>query len=201
MATVSYYGAVKLLRDRCRFCKRWALVIDGEMACCGSPPGDVYGTQRMTTGRIRRPSKRVTSKMLDRQAGLCMYCGQEFGEYREVRLVLRRLRPCWDHFMPRSYSFDDRAENGVVCCNVCNGWKSNLMFETAGEVREFVARRWAREGIDVAGVRALPEAVRADASVAAILLAEVQAAIVERKSSAGLIRSPRRSWRNNRGPR
>jgi 5-methylcytosine-specific restriction endonuclease McrA len=195
MSKVAYYGAVRLLRERCSLCRRWALVVNGVLACCGEEAGEVHGTQRMTTGNHRRPRRRITEWMLELQDWRCAYCGQEFGEFVVVHGRSRILSPVWDHFVPRSYSFDDLSENGVTCCNVCNGWKSNRMFQTASEVRDFVARRWAHEGIYVEGVRVLPEAFRSDEDVAAILRTEVPTGRLVYDPSKGAVRNPKYSWR------
>jgi hypothetical protein len=76
------------------------------------------------------------------QDNRCLYCGQEFGT-----LVIRRgndwnwLHVTWDHFVPYTYSERNEDENWVAACQLCNGYKSSLVFADVLEVRTYILNK------------------------------------------------------------
>jgi hypothetical protein len=53
------------------------------------------------------------------------------------------------HFHEQDREFGVRV-HFVAACQICNSFKSNLMFETEEEVRIHVARRWVHSKIEEA---------------------------------------------------
>ena len=138
-------------RAWCGRCQSWALVVDGCLACCDSPAtaqsNGPLEVRRMVDHVAPRkgPAGGVKQAILEAQGGCCAYCDRRFGTAIEFRGRLRFLRVCWDHLVPYSYSHNNLGDNFVAACQMCNGWKSNLMFQTMDDARVFLNRKWARE--------------------------------------------------------
>jgi 5-methylcytosine-specific restriction endonuclease McrA len=144
------YGNTSMRRVYCRSCRRWTLILQGLKACCDEPvEGEPNEVKRMTQGERRRRLPPLTRRreIIAEQEGKCRYCDRLFGSVVELgpRVITIMLR--WDHFEPWSYGWNNRAGNFVACCQRCNAMKSNRMFGSVDEVREFVASRWAAQGM------------------------------------------------------
>lgn len=67
--------------------------------------------------------------ILRRDGYRCGYCG-------EVANTV-------DHLIPQSYRKNDRPENLMAACRVCNNLGSNFIFATFEEKREYILRKRA----------------------------------------------------------
>lgn len=72
---------------------------------------------------------------------MCFYCDREFGSVVWVKRE-RTLRVHWDHVTPYVHTFDNREVNFVAACQICNGWKSDKVFDTIEEIRGYLQRKW-----------------------------------------------------------
>ena len=64
------------------------------------------------------------------------------------------LRVEWDHYIPYSYSQDNRVSNFVAACQICNRIKSSLMLPSAEEYRVHIQNKRVEKGYsDVRPVR------------------------------------------------
>lgn len=136
----AYYGGVVLLREYCPECKDYAIIIGNELQCCGlklrpEQPDEprVYRRRRMSEGSLHRIriSTKAKKACLRFQINQCLYCGAH------VSIGTAHF----DHFIPRSYSQDDSADNIVAACAKCNSLKSDLMFQTVEEARVYICQR------------------------------------------------------------
>ena len=95
-------------------------------------------------------SDKVKQCIYAEQGGCCFYCGLPFGEYvyRRGRLVLLGVQ--YDHVVPYSWEHNNSSNNLVAACQVCNGIKSNLMFETIEDAQSYVLARWTQKGYRLA---------------------------------------------------
>lgn len=90
----------------------------------------------------RRPSTRVQVGLLVDQDNRCLYCGHRFGD-----LVVRKgndwvwLEVAWDHFVPYAYSEANPDDGWVAACQLCNAYKSDLIFVGVVDVRRHVMDR------------------------------------------------------------
>ena len=91
----------------------------------------------------RRPPLSVQRGILDAQANRCYYCDRPFGSSVIRRGRLTILKAVWDHYIPFAYRGSNPAENFVAACQVCNGFKSSMIFETREEAQLYLRRRWA----------------------------------------------------------
>lgn len=74
----------------------------------------------------------------------CYWCGREFGSRWSVKGRIRRLRLEWDHVIPQSQDGAGDVDNMVPSCNICNGWKSDRVFDTEAEIRVFLEDQWEK---------------------------------------------------------
>ena len=146
------YGNTLLRRGYCEICKSNALLIDGKLACCGDEPSGSEGNFSVqmseTVKKRKRPSKYVQEKILEIQDGMCFYCDSLFGEpfLHPKTEKVRFLRVCYDHYVPYSYSQNNNTDNFVATCQVCNGIKTNKIFESKEDARVFILDRRRRLG-------------------------------------------------------
>jgi len=93
----------------------------------------------------------MKTRILRSQHWRCLYCdiGLFVPIYRNGKQVRRSI--CFDHFVPWSYSQDNRVSNIAACCSVCNGLKSWLMFKDLDECRDYIAARWQAKGYSRTG--------------------------------------------------
>lgn len=158
------YGNVALLRGPCPCCGSESILQDGVSLCCGvslkywddydetALANAQVAVKRMTSPRFKRnrPPKHVQLSILKAQENRCVYCDQEFGNYVWKSGRLCRLRVDWDHFVPYTYSANNRAENFVAACHVCNGLKSDKHFDSIEQAKEYIRARREEKGITVA---------------------------------------------------
>jgi hypothetical protein len=154
--TIALYGSRKIQREYCKECRSWAFVIENKIQCCDAVFNEAenkkFQVKRMTTlnkGR-KRPSKEKIKQMLDIQNNRCIYCEIPFGTaFIHPRLdKLRFTCVCLDHFIPYSYLKDNKLDNFLCACQICNGIKTNKMFDSVEDARAYIKYRRLRKGYD-----------------------------------------------------
>jgi HNH endonuclease len=80
------------------------------------------------------------------QRGCCIYCGKPLdgSTYRKGKIVELELQ--WDHAIPRALRIIDGEYNIVASCNICNQIKSDLIFDTVREARDWISERRRQKG-------------------------------------------------------
>ena len=143
---LALYGNVQIPRAHCPPCGGTSLVVGGRFQCCGEQPQNnpVRQTKRMSgpVQRRRRPSAEKRRQMLEEFDYRCAYCERSFGSYVAIDGKSHCLVIHWDHAVPYAYSQDNRTENFLPACQLCNRWKGALCFQTIDEVRLYVAQKW-----------------------------------------------------------
>lgn len=145
---LAVYGNVGLIRATCPECAHPAIVIDGELQCCGVQLKDSPTCwKRVVEPEFERkqPSLDEQRACLWRQDGRCIYCTLPFGSYVFRRSRHVKLQVRWDHFVPFSYSADNSDANFVAACQICNGIKSDKLFNTLEEAQAHIAARRENE--------------------------------------------------------
>lgn len=148
---LAYYGSVGIQRVTCPECGRSAFVIDNETACCGVEFKLVPKRAKQFSQppkQRRRPGKADQARILTEQQGCCFYCKNPFGHVVLYKHRLVELKVRWDHILPWSYGMNNRAENFVASCQVCNGYKGNLVFASTEDARGYILRKAAKKGVD-----------------------------------------------------
>ena len=49
----------------------------------------------------------------------------------------------YDHIEPFSYGYNQRLENFVASCKLCNQWKSNKIFNSVEEIQDYLQSKWS----------------------------------------------------------
>ena len=148
------YGNTILKRIKCEDCKRYAFVIDGIIQCCDRKLEEfkTHKAKVMSCATNKRKGLSLKAKrdVLEKQKNRCLYCGYEFKDilWNNHRYKFYTVEVRWDHFSPFSYSYNNKHNNFVASCQICNKIKTNLMFETVEEVRDYVKYRRAKRGYE-----------------------------------------------------
>ena len=147
------FGNIAIPRQYCGECKSMALVVDSALQCCNQPVvvvGEKWKRESLRVAGRRLPSARKRREQIEAQGDRCLYCDRRFDTWVTRKAQVIRLRVCWDHVLPFAYGRDNRDINFVAACQVCNGFKSDLMFADLDAARIYVAGRWESA---VSGVR------------------------------------------------
>lgn len=145
------FGNTSIYRRKCRVCGGAAFVIDGKLTCCGVPVNSVpKGFIRECEPVQCRKSPPVLEKkrLLELQENRCFYCGVAFGSIhirngKPIKIMLN-----WDHQLPYAYSQNNKTENFVAACHVCNGIKCDKIFRDVEEAQVYLTLKRAGKGYD-----------------------------------------------------
>jgi len=146
---IGIYGNIMIKRVHCDNCKGMTMVIEGKKQCCDEPAEHYAKGFRVIAqplGYRKSPPKRIRDKILVLQQERCLYCNRVFGSMyeRNGKILFTKLH--WDHKVPFAYTQGNAGNNWAASCNICNGIKSDKMFESVGEVRQYVAERRKEKG-------------------------------------------------------
>ena len=149
---IAIYGSVGLKRVYCDYCKRMAFVIDGRKQCCDRKESTaIESCYKMSDSYSKRKhySPAVVKKIIEKQNNLCLYCGNEFGYlyFRDNKIIKSTIHI--DHLSPFSFSLDNGMGNLRASCNLCNLFKTDKIFDSIGEVKEYVIKKREQKGIEV----------------------------------------------------
>ena len=145
------YGNTVLKTTYCPECHRDSFVIDGRLKCCDMPIGEIPATRirvaSVARAKRRKPSKPDQVEILEIQNNECFYCRIPFGSLIE-RTATKSIvtTVCWDHYVPYSFSHNNRVANFVASCQICNGIKSSLMFDTPEDARAYIMKQRRLKG-------------------------------------------------------
>jgi len=149
--TVTLYGNVSMQRGYCKECGGMAFIKNGRYACCGElAEGTPTKFERMTEPFFGRktPSKSQKDRILREQNDRCFYCSVLLGSYRYKNSMPFLIKINWDHRLPFAYSQNNKTENFVAACHVCNGIKSDHLFQTIEEAQVYIAEKRKSKGYD-----------------------------------------------------
>lgn len=148
---MAVYGNTSLERGYCNNCKTMSIIKHGQYQCCDSLVEDLPAKfERMSTpfeGR-KTPTAAEKRKILNQQGTVCFYCYVELGSIRFKNGLPFVVRTEWDHQLPFAYSQDNNTENFVAACHVCNGIKSDHIFRTVEEARDYLEDKRKSKGYD-----------------------------------------------------
>lgn len=147
---VAVYGSVRIPRAFCDYCGDFSFILRGRYACCGgefdgeAPEREIRMSGAFSKRRILY--KRDKEEILKIQDQRCFYCDRRFGNPIRAKNKIVTLRIHFDHFNPLTYSSNNRKENFVASCHICNLAKSYKTFSSLEEVRTYVAAYWKTKG-------------------------------------------------------
>lgn len=151
IGSVGIYGNTFLKRVYCGRCRGTTIVVDGKKNCCLETVSDInYNKiEYISEPRRRRkqPPKKEKAFLKETQKNKCIYCGIEIGGLYKRRSKYIISQPNYDHYVPFSFSFNNKKTNFVLSCNICNAIKSNKMFNTLEEAIKYVEDIRKKKGI------------------------------------------------------
>lgn len=113
-------------------------------------PSPAFTPQRARGTKITKPSRTVAPHLLDQkileQNSLCIYCENEFASPVLVGGAVQFLKAVPDHFIPRAMRQNNSPENIVAACHICNGIKSDHIFDSIAETKTWLQSEWVRRG-------------------------------------------------------
>lgn len=121
-------------------------MIDGHLACCGEPVEETpRKAKHMSEPVFQRkgPSVAGRKSILAKQGNCCLYCERPFGSSVFYKGKPRKVVLVWDHLVPFAYAADNKDSNFVAACSLCNGFKSDKVFQTLEEARVYVYQMWS----------------------------------------------------------
>ena len=149
---IALYGNVGIERGYCKACGTNAFIKNGRLTCCGAPingePKKFYRECEAPQGR-RTPPAAEKRRILEEQENRCFYCGLSFDDHNYRRSLPVKLKLHWDHQLPYSYSQNNKTANFVASCHICNGIKSNKLFQTVEEAQVFIQSRRKLKGYEI----------------------------------------------------
>lgn len=135
-------GSVILFREICPKCKEYNLSGEMQFTCdCGERyiASELNSERKLIDGKIRRKNmSKIRKEIIESQGGKCYWCGRKFGVYYIKNGIIRTLKAVVDHIMPYGYGEDNSDKNLCASCNICNAWKSSLIFETEDDCRMYL---------------------------------------------------------------
>lgn len=144
------YGNIAIPRAYCSDCESMAFVLDGKMACCDKRVGPVQPKKikRVIEPELVRriPTGADRNKILEAQNNSCFYCERRFGSRIIYKNKERILSLRWDHIVPWVFSQNNRPENFIAACQICNGVKLARMFDSVEDLRIYVLHEIERKG-------------------------------------------------------
>ena len=150
----SEYGNTLLLRGYCKECGTTAIILDGKLQCCDktyTKEASKYFLRRKEVPALNHrktlPPGKIKKK-LEEQENKCIYCGIHFGEpyYRKGKVRFTEVH--WDHFTPFTYSQNNKKNNFVAACSICNQLKSNKIFLDVDDARKYILYMRNKKGYE-----------------------------------------------------
>lgn len=145
------YGKVSFNSHLCPNCKNRLLNNSQWFICdvCGYSNKDDKAKKFKVIvpppGIKKKPPRSLQKMLLEIQNNKCYWCSNEFDSIYWKNNKVKFLKIHWDHKNPFSFEQTNRGDNWVASCNICNLFKSNFMFKTDKECRNFILRRWQKE--------------------------------------------------------
>ncbi len=142
---IGVYGSNKLERAYCPNCETTAFIIDGRIQCCDSKvdsTDEELEVKYLSEGKRKRKTIPYATKKLiiEFQDNKCFYCRKKFGTVYAKKGTndFKVTTVAFDHISPHIYSRSN-THNIVAACNLCNGVKSDRMFESLEEAMKIIS--------------------------------------------------------------
>ncbi len=121
-----------------------------ECEWCGLKYRGAVTLTKVVVDKNQKHRKNLTKKqkkeLCEKQHHRCYWCHRKFTTYiwDSKSHRMRELNPTYDHYKAFSFTFDNRVENHVASCPICNAFKHNMYFETENECRQVLEYKWNR---------------------------------------------------------
>lgn len=138
---LNIYGTSLIPSDYCERCKQESFIVDGRFNCCRKVYVSEEDYSRImihACGKKHRGPVSAKKKLalLKKQKGRCFYCGSMFGQFRIRNGKFESVNLEFDHVIPFSYGGEEW--DLVACCGPCNRHKSDKMFDTVEDLKNYL---------------------------------------------------------------
>lgn len=150
------YGNSTLIKLYCSFCQDYAFIVDGHYTCCRKKVVDIESQKYVIKRECdsihsnRYLSKKNKEMILTEQSNRCFYCDKTFGStvlrINKHKEKVINIRPQFDHIIPFVYNQNNDKLNYVAACQICNGIKSDLMFNDLDAAKIYIINRMKEKG-------------------------------------------------------
>jgi 5-methylcytosine-specific restriction endonuclease McrA len=135
------YGNTMLQRMYCENCRSWTLVIESKKQCCGNICTEESKFTKVIVppqGNRIRLSRKVREMIKKEQDYKCYYCENVFGYYYSRGWKVYKSTIHFDHIVPFYLSCNNKKDNLVATCNLCNSIKGPKTFKNIEDLREYI---------------------------------------------------------------
>ncbi len=152
---VVLYGDTGMLRALCPDCEDPAFILEGAFQCCGRWVGSVEPKRlyrESETTKRKPPEKAMREKVLRSQKFRCFYCLHPFGtviRFSDGHAASTRI--FFDKKVPFAFDDNSHPHNIVAVCQICNGIKSALPFNSIHHLRDYMTTQWRANRYAVLG--------------------------------------------------
>lgn len=152
--TRTIIGKNILYRVFCPKCDDYLLLPKNKLSCdCGSK-FFIEGVSENDNILCRSLRKKKLSKdfkelLIKKFNNTCVYCRNEIGSVVSRNNKIFTLKAAFDHFVPYAYLQTNPDDNYILSCNVCNGIKSDLIFEDIDTARHYINKKLHFKNIEV----------------------------------------------------
>lgn len=149
--TVALYGNVSLDRGYRPDCDGISIIKNGRYICCGEvAKGTPTKFERIVEPEQGRktPTSTEQRRILSEQDDRCFYCDVRLNTIRYKNGLPVYIKVNWDHKTPHAFSQNNSTHNFVAACHVCNGIKSDRLFQTVEEAQVYLSDRRRAKGYD-----------------------------------------------------
>ena len=143
------FGNTIIPRGKCPKCGRQSFIIDENFVCCGERAGKInkfYKSESAAENRRYTPSINTKKEILQNQNYRCIYCEKSFDGYVWRKGKGIKLKVAWDHFLPFCFSYNNHETNFLAACQICNGIKSDLVFDSIQEAQTYIQTKREEKG-------------------------------------------------------
>jgi hypothetical protein len=119
-------------------------------------PRGVYRAREVVTAKSSPRSTAHRDYHAALQGNRCFFCDRQFGTFIQKHSAKPEpLRIEDEHFIPRKLPGARNEHNRHAVCQICNGLKSDLVFDTEEQCRTWLADAWQLNGYREVGVHAI----------------------------------------------
>jgi len=135
------YGNLKTTQVKCPSCGLWQF--ESDFCECGESLKQDLSNENPPEIRVEIPSwrdylsKEIKEKVYQRDEYICQYCGvwcyESYAQNPKSVVI--------DHATPLSVGGSKNIDNLITSCRRCNNIKSDLIFETFEEARNYIKNK------------------------------------------------------------
>ncbi len=146
---VGIYGNVSIPKGWCGRCGALSFIVEDHLVCCNVEVIDVPTSSKRESNPLyvrKNLSAKQKVQQVESQGGKCFYCDRGFGSIVRRRNRWIVLKVNFDHLIPFAYTQNNKLENFVAACHICNQLKSCFVFDSIEDIRGYILGKWKEIG-------------------------------------------------------